>query len=377
MCCVVCTLCSLLISITSQAGHISFAKLLQKTQDLARGQSRLVDVDDWTWEIIVHYSEIKSKRFEHSHELSHSKKQDDKGDKKAGREIITSLGRYKSHSMDLHAEDDELNDHQDLRDFINQANLPGEETSADEEKKSEGGREAEAGGGNGVVINREHDEHELHHSKHMKEVGVDFEHTDLYEQALMKMQNESYSACDAVAKSLHTHMMSDLDLPLPLNHTMPVSNCENVAKQIILAWNGFVRPMGFLKQEIQGDEEAGGETEEVKLLFSELDYFETLIAKLQKIVKYNGVESDTADGNSGSRPMTAENSSLGDAQKRELQQLTTKSWMLLRHLCSNVKSTYCHEAALIDNEEFEGTKRDPLLNLDHPLKDNWIVGKTP
>jgi len=200
----------------------------------------------------------------------------------------------------------------------------------------------------------------------------------MYEEALLAMQNNNYSACDAVAKSLHKHMMSDLDLPLPLNHSLPVTNAEVTAKQLILAWNGYVRPMGFLKQEILGDDDDAvdsNDSEEVQLLFSELDYFEKCIEKLTKMVNYSGEDGESS--NSNSRPQTSENSSLGDVQKRELQLLSTKSWLLLRHLTGNLKDTYCHEAALVDHEDLEGTTRDPLLLLDHPLKDSWSVGKAP
>ena len=66
-------------------GHTSFAKLLQKTQDLATGSQQVVDVDDWSWEIISHYAEIKQKRFEKSHEMSHATEVKKNGEKKAGR----------------------------------------------------------------------------------------------------------------------------------------------------------------------------------------------------------------------------------------------------------------------------------------------------
>ena len=356
-----------------KAGHISFSKLLQKIQDLARGNARLVDVDDWSWEIMEHYIEIKKKREAKSREISHNTSDE----KKAGREIITSFGRYKSHSMDFHADEDDRNDHQDLSDLIGSApprrrtrieEHPALPAGRGEEKKSDDPSEA---------VDGESDEHHEYHAKHTRDLHEDFEHTKLYEEALMSMQNKNYSACDAVAESLLKHMMSDLDLPLPLHHALPVSNAEAVAKQLILAWSGFVRPMGFLKDEILGDMENGSKKEEVELLFSELDYFASCIEKLQKMVGYDGNDSAADNGGTGSRPMTAENSILGDVQKREMQTLSTKTWLLLRHLCSNVKTTYCHEAALIENEELAGTKRDPLLNLDHPLKDAWSVGKAP
>ena len=53
------------------AGAISFSKLLQTIQDMAEGGERLVNVDEWTWLIVQHYSEIKLRRFEKSHNVSH------------------------------------------------------------------------------------------------------------------------------------------------------------------------------------------------------------------------------------------------------------------------------------------------------------------
>jgi len=105
------------------------------------------------------------------------------------------------------------------------------------------------------------------------------------------MQNENYTACDAVARSLHKHMMSDLDLPLPLAK-IPVSNCEQVVKQLILAWHGFARPMTFLKQEILSDHEERDATDEVHLLFSELDYFAQSVKKLEKMVNFSVEEQE-------------------------------------------------------------------------------------
>tara|TARA_B110000971_G_C19841475_1_gene422724 strand:- start:247 stop:411 length:165 start_codon:yes stop_codon:yes gene_type:complete len=38
---------------------------------MAEGGERLVNVDEWTWLIVQHYSEIKLRRFEKSHNVSH------------------------------------------------------------------------------------------------------------------------------------------------------------------------------------------------------------------------------------------------------------------------------------------------------------------
>jgi len=350
-------------------GKKGYLQLLHKVEDLASGSDKLADVDEWLWCVMAHWFSVKERRKELSMHMTHG------DNKKDGRTAFTAMGRYRAATLQS-----ETSANLDL-------GLDGDESAGGggEEKKEEGGkppkdkkRSYQEGAGRTsrhsfLTSTDESDVIEEHH-KHKQEM---FSHSAMYQEVL-QIANKHGNPGVAVSSSLHKHMMSDINLPLPLSR-LPATDGATMAKQLLVAWSGFDRPMKFLVDElVEGSGEEGGEVkQEVADVQLELDYFKELVKKLQDVL---GVEGEgtkeggevRAEAGSGSRPST----STGDNKRGSVLELAVQSFSLLRHLCDKVKTAHAHEA-VHEDEGLHDTKRDPLLLLHHPLKDQWAVGKPP
>jgi hypothetical protein len=215
------------------------------------------------------------------------------------------------------------------------------------------------------------------HHKHKEEL---FSHTALYSEVL-QLANDKTAPAAAVSQSLHKHMMSDINLPLPLAK-LPATDGEQMAKQLLVAWAGFERPMKFLMEELHSADGEKADSEEVQEVQAELDYFKDLTKKLDQMVGGVGGGEEEGEGEGagggvgpgggvGARPST----STGANRKSQVLELAVQSFALLRHLCDKVKQAHAHEAVHAHESEHGAT--DPLLRLHHPLKDQWGQGKPP
>lgn len=202
----------------------------------------------------------------------------------------------------------------------------------------------------------------------------------MYQEVLETTRTEKLRPAEAVSKSVHKHMMSDINLPLPLDK-LPATDGELLGRQLLTAWAGFKRPMKFLMEELKVHEEGDEEVKEVEEATAELEYFEELVKKLDEMISGGGspppeggeaTPAPSKDAANLNRPST----STGDNRKAVLLDLGVKTWALLRHLCDKVKTVHMHEAVHAHPELF-GTTKDPLIMLHHPLKDNWSVGRRP
>ena len=336
-----------------QGGEQAYKQLIHKVEDMASGNARLVDVDDWSWLVMTHWSSVKARRrkIAYNHEHTEEHEQEEKLEmQKEKRKAFSTMGRFRGHSIDHYNDCDD--------DDSTVASKIAEDAAV---SASASGRPPVPSPG--PSYSRESiAEDDLHADKEQ------FKDSVLYHEVLQRAKETSPS--EAVSESMHRHMMSDINLPLPLGK-LPATDGVQIAKQLVVSWSGFKRPMKFLMEELhlEGEEE----TAETKALMEELNYFEELIAKLEGMVGGEG-GGDGGDGGGlmGARPTTA----TGDDRRTQVLNLALESWSLFRHLLGKVKEVHSHEAVHIGEEKW-GTKQDPLLTVDHPLKDPWSVGRRP
>jgi len=341
-----------------EGGEQAYKQLLHKVDDLASGSSRLADVDDWTWLIISHWSSVKGRRRKIAYDHEHTEADDHEGrreKKKVKREAFATMGRFRGHSIDYY------NDYDDNSTIASKA----AEMAAS--AVNEGGkpplRKASTSKGSTRFRRTSIDEN-VHADKE------EFKESSMYHDVLQRAKDTNPS--EAVSESLHKHMMSDINLPLPLSK-LPATDGYMIAKQVIVSWAGFKRPMKFLMEELHPEGE--DETQETRELTEELSYFEELVEKLNSMVDGNSGGGEGGEGGGtaiAARPSTA----TGDDKRTQVLNLALECWLLFRHLLGKVKEVHSHEAVHID-EEKHGTVQDPLMLVDHPLKDNWSVGRRP
>ena len=365
-------------------GKKSYSKLLNSIEDMAVGAERLVDVDEWSWLALSHWAGIKARRKLIAYgDGSLSERHEN-------RRAFATMGRFRTKSVEAVVNEiieEEVEDDGEQKE-VEPASEGGVEGRPPLAKKASSVRDRRISLPAGEKDPQATGEDE--HHQHRKEIFTD---TKMYQEVL-EMTNARYTPAEAVSKSIHKHMMSDINLPLPLEK-LPVTDGGQLARQLLTAWGGFKRPMKFLMEELVAGEEAEEEVKEVADVGMELEYFEELMKKLDEMVG----GADTAAGGGGGDTGGSEGSpegekspsggnavpeavvarpstSTGDSRKAQVLDLAVKTWALFRHLCDKVKHAYAHEA-VHTQPELMGTSKDPLLALIHPLKDKWTIGRRP
>ncbi|GMH64318.1 hypothetical protein TrST_g3639 [Triparma strigata] len=354
-------------------GKKSYMKLLHQIEDLATGGERLVDVDEWSWIVLCHWAGIKSRRkgiaYGHGDEVKH---------REESRHAFSSMTKLRSKSVEVCVGSKEEDDGGEV--VVQEEGKPPRRVSMRQQMIKRDSRI--------VVPAGEKEEGTDDHHAHRQELFTD---TKMYQEVLEVTRTERLRPAEAVSRSVHKHMMGDINLPLPLDK-LPATDGEQLGRQLLTAWAGFKRPMKFLMEELKDHEEGDDEVKEVEEATAELEYFEELVKKLDEMISGGGgggVGVTPPEGSDGgdegaahtpskdaSQGVTRPSTSSGDTRKGMLLDLGVKTWALLRHLCDKVKQVYVHEA-VHTQPELIGTSKDPLVCLDHPLKDNWSVGRRP
>ena len=209
-----------------KGGEQAYKQLLHKVEDMASGNARLVDVDDWSWSMMAHWSSIKARRrkiaYNHEHAEEHEEEEKLQMQKEK-RKAFATMGRFRGHSIDHYndCDDDDStiaskNSDNDAASAVGSGRPPIAKNSMRAKRDS---------------INVEHD---VHADKER------FKDSVLYHEVLQRAKETNPS--EAVSDSMHRHMMSDINLPVPLDR-LPATDGVQIAKQLLVSWSGFKRPL--------------------------------------------------------------------------------------------------------------------------------------
>ena len=332
-----------------------YKHLHHKIEDMASGNSRLVDVDEWTWLAMAHWSSIKSKR---RTMIFRSQAEGEVPGPSAGDELKKLRSAFLSvHGFQLHSKDVILSSKGGKEGNLSPGPDDGKPPTSNRSKSTT----------DGDILRRS--------------VTGMLTESKLFLETLQMSKNDNMLPHEAVCKSIHRHAMSDINITLPLEK-LPSPDGNQLAMQLLISWNSFKRPLKFLLEEVQisPDNVAEADTKEIKGLLKELGDFEALADKLDTLIGYtaeiDGGEAeqgaDAIGGSAGLRPNTASQ----DNRVSEVLDSALEAWDLFRHLLALIK--HIHAKHAIDAEaECHGSAQDPLLTLHHPLKDNWEVGRRP
>ena len=361
------------------SGKNSYLQLLHAIEDMASGKEMLVDVDDWLLMIVNHYCGINQRR------LALADQEAFKGDDfDNGREAFLNIGYY--HEFKVKASSNLIEGAPE--------GSSAQAVSALTRQMSTGNAETDQ-----TALN---DEARIFH-----------------EIIHMAVRGE-HSPTNAVALALHKHLMLDLNLPIPMTN-IPISDGEQIAKQLILTWASFKRPLKFILEDLGetggfsgggggGGSPGGGggvsspkgspvrKQSDVRVQYAGLiapsdKAMDTITEALKVLIEGGGAGGEAGgdpDGNEGkplgerlarlsgsnlSRPNSASlNAGAEDKQRKAVIDMAVQGWLTFRDICDKVKRAYADE--ILNSQKWRGNHyRDPLLLIEHPLRDSWEVGR--